>query len=65
VTYLREEGALIFTLFLSFFAMRHVYLGRLRKSDLLDEDLPLMAMVVKLSLSDSELSSLEFHSWPT
>jgi hypothetical protein len=29
---------------------------------LLDEDLPLMAMVDKSSLFDSELSSLEFHS---
>jgi hypothetical protein len=37
-------------------------MGRLGKSDLLDEHLPLMAMVAKSSLSDSELSSLEFHS---
>jgi hypothetical protein len=29
---------------------------------LLDEALPLMAMVAKSSLSDSKLSSLEFHS---
>jgi AAA15 family ATPase/GTPase len=34
----------------------------LGKSDLLDEALSLMAMVVKSSLSDLELSSLEFHS---
>jgi hypothetical protein len=32
------------------------------KSDLLDEDLPLMAIVTKSSFSDSDLSSLEFHS---
>jgi hypothetical protein len=51
-----------FTFFLFFFAMRHVCLGRFRKSDLLDEALPLMAMVATLSLSDSKPSSLEFHS---
>jgi hypothetical protein len=45
--------------------MRHVFLERLEKSDLLDEDSPLMAMVAKPSLFDSELSSLKFHSWPT
>jgi hypothetical protein len=45
--------------------MRHVCFESLGKSDLLDEALPLMAMVAKSSLSDSELSSLEFHSWPT
>jgi hypothetical protein len=42
--------------------MRHVCLERLGKSDLLDKDLPMMAMVAKSSLFDSELSSLEFHS---
>jgi hypothetical protein len=42
--------------------MRHVFLERLEKSDLLDEDFPLMAMVAKSSLSDLELSSLEFYS---
>jgi hypothetical protein len=36
-------------------------LERLEKSDLLDEDSPLMVMVSTSSLSDSELSSLEFH----
>jgi hypothetical protein len=35
--------------------MRHVCLGRFGKSDLLDEALPLIAMVAKSSLSDSEL----------
>jgi hypothetical protein len=63
--YLGEEGALILTLFLLSFAMRHVCLERLGKSDLLDNDFSLMAMVAKSSLSDSELSSLEFHSLPT
>jgi hypothetical protein len=61
---LREEEALNFTFFLLFFAMRHVCLGRFIKSDLLDEALPLMLMVAKSSLSDSELSSLEFYSLP-
>jgi hypothetical protein len=37
-------------------------LGRFGKSDLLDEALPLMVMVAKSSLFNSELSSLEFHS---
>jgi hypothetical protein len=37
--------------------MRHVFLERLGKSDLLDEDFSLMAMVAKSS-SDLELSSL-------
>jgi hypothetical protein len=60
--YLGEEGAFVFTFFLPSFTMRHVCLKRFGKSDLLDEALPLMAMVAKLSLSDSELSPLEFHS---
>jgi hypothetical protein len=60
--YLGEEEALLFTFFLLSFAMSHVCLERFGKSDLLDEALPLMAMIAKLSLSDSELSSLEFHS---
>jgi hypothetical protein len=51
-----------FCLFLPSFAMRHVCFERLGKSDLLDEVLPLIAMVATSSLSDSELSSLEFHS---
>jgi hypothetical protein len=42
--------------------MRHVCFERFENNDLLDEALPFMAMVVKSSLSDSELSSLEFHS---
>jgi hypothetical protein len=42
--------------------MMHVCFENLGKSDLLDEVLPLIAMVATLSLSDSELSSLEFHS---
>jgi hypothetical protein len=54
-----------FTYFLPSFAMRHVCFESLRKSDLLDEVLPLIAMVVSSSLFDSELSSLKFHSWPT
>jgi hypothetical protein len=40
--------------------MRHVCFESLGKRDLLDEALSLMAMVAKLSLSDSEFSSLEF-----
>jgi hypothetical protein len=36
--------------------------GGLEKSDLLDEDLPSMAMVAKSSLSDPKLALLEFHS---
>jgi hypothetical protein len=60
-----EEEALDFTLFLPSFAMRHVYFESLRKSDLLDEVLPLIVMVATLSLFDLELSSLEFYSWPT
>jgi hypothetical protein len=51
--------------FLPSFAMRHVCFESLRKSDLLDEVFPLIAMVATSSLFDSELSSLEFHSWPT
>jgi hypothetical protein len=47
------------------FAMRHVCFESLGKSDLLNESLPLMAMVVKSSLFDSEFPSLEFYSWPT
>jgi hypothetical protein len=45
--------------------MRYVFFERLGKSDLLDEVLPLIAKVVTSSLSDSEFSSFEFHSWPT
>jgi hypothetical protein len=60
-----EEGVLDFTFFLPSFVMRHVCFESLGKSDLLDEILPLIAMVATSSLSDSELSSLEFHSWPT
>jgi hypothetical protein len=45
--------------------MKYVCLERLEKSDLLDEDSPFMAMVAKSSLSDSKLSSLEFHFWMT
>jgi hypothetical protein len=45
--------------------MSYVCFENLEKSDLLDEVLPLIAMVVTSSLSDSELLSLEFHSWPT
>jgi hypothetical protein len=45
--------------------MRHVCFESLGKSDLLDEALPLMAMVAKSSLFDSKLSSLEFYSGPT
>jgi hypothetical protein len=59
-TYLGEDEPLIFTYFLLSFAMR---LERLGKSDLLDEDSPLMTIVAKSSLSDSELSSLESHSY--
>jgi hypothetical protein len=44
--------------------MRHVRFESLGKSDLLDEVLPMIAMVATSSISDSELSSLEFHSWP-
>jgi hypothetical protein len=54
-----------FTYFLPSFTMSHVCFESLRKSDLLDEILPLIAMVVSSSLFDSELSSLKFHSWPT
>jgi hypothetical protein len=50
--------------FLPSFAMRHVCFESLGKSNLLDEVLPLMAMVATSSLSDSELSSLEFYYWP-
>jgi hypothetical protein len=42
--------------------MRHVCFESLRKSDLLDEVFPLVAMVATSSLSDLELSSLEFYS---
>jgi hypothetical protein len=62
VTYLEEEEAFDFTFFFLSFAMRHVCLGRFGKSDLLDEALPLMAMVAKSSVSNSKLSSLDFHS---
>jgi hypothetical protein len=62
VTYLREEEALDFTFFLPFFAMRHACFESLGKRDLLDEALPLMAMVARSSLSNLELSSLEFYS---
>jgi hypothetical protein len=62
VAYLGEEGALVFTFFLPSFAMRHVCLGRLGKSDLLDMDLPLMLMVAKSSLFNLKLLSLKFHS---
>jgi hypothetical protein len=62
VTYLGEEEAFDFTFFFLSFAIRHVCLGRIGKSDLLDEVLPLMVMVATSSLFDSELSSLEFHS---
>jgi hypothetical protein len=62
MTYLREEEVLDFTFFLPSFAMRHVCFESLGKSDLLDEALPLMAMVAKSLLSDSEFLSLEFHS---
>jgi hypothetical protein len=48
--------------FLPSFAIRQVCFERLVKSDLLEEESPLMAMVAKSPLSDSELSSLEFHS---
>jgi hypothetical protein len=61
-TYLGEEDALVFTFFLSSFAMRQVCLKRFGKSDLLDDDQSLMAMVAKSSLFTSELSSVEFHS---
>jgi hypothetical protein len=59
----RERG-IGFYLFSSF-AMRHVCFESLGKSDLLDEVLPLIAMVTISSLSDPEISSLEFHFWPT
>jgi hypothetical protein len=62
VMYLGEEGALDFTFFLHYFSMRHVCFKRFGKTDLLDEAFSLMAIVAKSSLSDSELSSLEFHS---
>jgi hypothetical protein len=61
-TYLGEDEPLIFTYFLLSFSMRPVCLERLGKSDLLDEDSPLMTIVAKSSFSDSELSSLESHS---
>jgi hypothetical protein len=44
--------SICFYLILPSLAMRHVCLGRFGKSDLLDEDLPSMAMVDKSSLSD-------------
>jgi hypothetical protein len=47
------------------FAMRHICFESLGMSDLLNKALPLMAMVAKLSLCDSKLSSFEFHSWLT
>jgi hypothetical protein len=55
VTYLGEEEVLDFTFFLPSIAMRHVCFESLRKSDLLDEALPLMAIVFMPSLSDSKL----------
>jgi hypothetical protein len=51
-----------FTFVLHYFAMRHVCFKRFGKTDLLDEVFSLMAIVAKSSLSDLELSSLEFHS---
>jgi hypothetical protein len=54
-----------FYIFLPSFAIRHVCFESLGKSDLIDEVLPLTAMIVTSSLSDSELSSLEFHSLST
>jgi hypothetical protein len=53
---------LILPSFFLSFAMKHVCLERFKKSDLLDEALSLMAMVATSSLSNLELSSLEFHS---
>jgi hypothetical protein len=47
-----------FTFFLPFFVMRHVCFESLEKTDLLDEALPLMAMVAKSSLSNLDLSSI-------
>jgi hypothetical protein len=44
---LGEEGASVFTFFLPSFVMRYMCLERLGKSDLFDEDSPLMAMVSK------------------
>jgi hypothetical protein len=60
-----KEEVLNFTFFLPSFDMRQVCFESLGKSDLLDEVLPLIAMVATSLLFDSELSSLEFHSWPT
>jgi hypothetical protein len=62
--YLEEEGVCVFTFLLLSLTMRHVCLERLGKSELLGEDLPLTTMVVKSSLSDSELSSFNSHSCP-
>jgi hypothetical protein len=53
VTYLGEVKAFDFTFFLLSFAIRHACFESLGKSDLLDEALPLMAMVAKSSLFDS------------
>jgi hypothetical protein len=64
VTYLEEEGVLDFAFFLPYFVIRHVYFESLGKSNLLDEVLPLIAMVSTASLSNAKLSSLKFHSCP-
>jgi hypothetical protein len=63
-TYLGGED-LNFTFLLSF-AIRQVYFPLLRfgKSDLLEEEEPLIATVATSTLSESELSSLESHSLP-
>jgi hypothetical protein len=42
--------------------MRLVFFESLGKNDLIDDVLSLIVMIVTSSLSDSELSSLEFHS---
>jgi hypothetical protein len=62
---LGKGGGIGFYLFLHSFGMRHLCFESLGKSDLLDGVLPLIAMVATSSLSDSELSSFEFYSWPT
>jgi hypothetical protein len=55
---------LLFTLLLLFFTMRHVFFSLLSfgKRDLLEEDVPLIAMVATPSLLELELSSLDSHS---
>jgi hypothetical protein len=66
-TYLGGED-IDFTFFLLSFGMRQVHFPLLRfgKSDLLEEeDEPLIATVATSSLSESELSSSESHSFPT